>query len=103
MVVAGELGRLANDLVIEGHTDSRPFASGERYGNWELSADRANAARRVMEAHGLGPKQLRTVRGFADTQLHLPDQPMDPRNRRISIVVRSQAAASLENAVRTAH
>ena len=102
-VIAGELGKLANDIVVEGHTDSRPYSSGERYGNWELSSDRANAARRVMEGHGLGRKQLRTVRGFADTQLHFPTDPLDSRNRRISIVVRSQAAASLDNAVRSAH
>ena len=99
IVIAGELGKLTNDLVIEGHTDSRQYSSGELYGNWELSTDRANAARRVMEAHGLGRTQLRTVRGFADTQLHIPADPLDPRNRRISIVVRSQAVASLEQAV----
>jgi chemotaxis protein MotB len=94
-VIAGELGHLQNDVVIEGHTDSRPFSNGERYGNWELSADRANAARRVMEGHGLGARQVRAVRGFADTALHIKDS-LDPRNRRVSIVVRSQAAASLE-------
>src|SRR4029078_7198758 len=64
VVIAGELGRLANDVVVEGHTDSRPYSSGDRYGNWELSSDRANAARRVMEARGLRHQQLRTVRGF---------------------------------------
>jgi chemotaxis protein MotB len=99
-VIAGELGNLQNDVVIEGHTDSRPFSNGERYGNWELSADRANAARRVMEGHGLGAHQVRTVRGFADTALHIPN-PLDPRNRRVSIVVRSQAAATLEHAMQT--
>src|SRR4051812_40528719 len=63
-VIAHELGNLSNDVVVEGHTDSRPYSSGIGYGNWELSADRANAARRVMEGEGLRPKQLRTVRGF---------------------------------------
>src|SRR5580765_703312 len=53
-VIARELGRLANDVVLEGHTDSRAYSNGEHYGNWELSSDRANAARRVMESHGLG-------------------------------------------------
>jgi chemotaxis protein MotB len=99
-VIAGELGKLSNDVVLEGHTDSRKYSTGEGYGNWELSSDRANAARRVMVGHGLGPAQLRTVRGFADTQLHIAKDPLDPRNRRISIVVRSQAAASLENAAK---
>ena len=98
-VIAHELGELKNDVVIEGHTDSRPFSNGERYGNWELSSDRANSARRVMQGHGLAHDQLRTVRGFADTALHIPD-PLDPRNRRVSIVVRSQAAASLESAMK---
>jgi chemotaxis protein MotB len=103
VVIAAELGRLVNDVVIEGHTDSRQYSSGERYGNWELSTDRANAARRVMEGRGLHHQQLRTVRGFADTQLHVPKDSLDPRNRRISIVVRSQAAASLAEAVQATH
>jgi chemotaxis protein MotB len=101
-VIAVELGKLANDLVVEGHTDRRPYLHGITYGNWELSADRANAARRDMEAAGLRPGQVRTVRGFADTELHRKDDPLDPRNRRVSIVVRSQAAASLERAIHQA-
>jgi chemotaxis protein MotB len=98
-IIAGELGKLANDLAIEGHTDRRAYASGNRYGNWELSSDRANAARREMEFNGLKPGQVQTVRGFADTQLHLKDEPLDPRNRRVSIVVRSQEAVALESAL----
>jgi chemotaxis protein MotB len=74
--------------------------NGDRYGNWELSADRANAARRVMEAAGLRAGQLKTVRGFAHTDLRYPDNPLDPRNRRVSIVVRSRDVAALETAVR---
>ena len=99
-VIAREIGKLQNDVVIEGHTDSRQYANGERYGNWELSSDRANAARRVMLVEGLREGQLRTVRGFADNELRIPEQPLDPRNRRVSIVVRSQSAAQLEAAVR---
>jgi chemotaxis protein MotB len=98
-VIAEEIGKLSNDVVIEGHTDSRKYAAGATYGNWELSADRANAARRVMELKGVDPAQVRAVRGFADTQLHVANDPMDPRNRRVSIVVRSQASASLDQAV----
>ena len=75
-------------------------SNGERYGNWELSSDRANAARRVMLVEGLRGGQLRAVRGFADNDLRVPDQPLDPRNRRVSIVVRSQSAAQLESAIR---
>ena len=99
-VIAREIGTLQNDVVLEGHTDSRQYANGERYGNWELSSDRANAARRVMLVEGLRPGQLRAVRGFADNDLRVPDQPLDPRNRRVSIVVRSQSAAQLESAIR---
>ncbi|MGE0866499.1 MAG: flagellar motor protein MotB [Vicinamibacterales bacterium] len=98
-IIAGELGKLANDVVIEGHTDRRAYANGDRYGNWELSADRANAARREMERTGLKAGQVQTVRGFADTQLHVTKAPLDPRNRRVSIVVRSQAAVALEDAL----
>jgi chemotaxis protein MotB len=99
-VIAREIGKLKNDVVIEGHTDSRRYVNGDRYGNWELSSDRANAARRVMLVEGLHEGQLRTVRGFADNELRFPDQPLDPRNRRVSIVVRSSVAVQLEETVR---
>ncbi len=99
-IIGRELGTMTNDVVVEGHTDSRPFGAGNSYSNWELSADRANAARRVMEAVGLNPGQVQSVRGFAATQLRLPDEPMDSRNRRVSIVVRSQSQAQLERSLR---
>ncbi len=99
-IIGRELGTMTNDVVVEGHTDSRPFGVGHSYSNWELSADRANAARRVMEAVGLNPGQVQSVRGFAATQLRLPDEPMDSRNRRVSIVVRSQSQAQLEQSLR---
>jgi chemotaxis protein MotB len=99
-VIAAEVGKLPNDVVIEGHTDSRPYTTGERYGNWELSSERANAARRVMTDQGLRAGQIRAVRGFADTELRIPAQPLDPRNRRVSILVRSQSAADTEAAIR---
>lgn len=95
--IAGELGRLENDVVLEGHTDSRPYtATRGVYTNWELSADRANAARRVMEGSGLRPGQVKGVRGFADTRLRL-DDPFDARNRRVSIVVRNTSLPALED------
>jgi chemotaxis protein MotB len=99
-VIAKELSQLQNEVVVEGHTDSRSYNNGGAYTNWELSADRANAARRVMERAGLNVGQVRGVRGFADTQLRVPDAPLDPRNRRISIIVRSQAATRVEQALR---
>ncbi len=92
--IAGELGKIDNPLVIEGHTDSRPYSSSKTYTNWELSADRANAARRVMERSGVKPGQIRGVRGYADIQPRVVEQPADPRNRRVSIVVQNPDVAS---------
>jgi chemotaxis protein MotB len=86
--IGKELGTLPNKIAIEGHTDSRPYASTEGYSNWELSTDRANTARRVLERRGLRPGQIEAVRGYADTRLRAGTKPMDAGNRRISIVVR---------------
>ena len=69
------------------HTDSEPFSGSDQYTNWELSTERANAARRVMAQRGLRPSQLRGVRGYADTLPRVAADPSDPRNRRVSIVV----------------
>jgi chemotaxis protein MotB len=91
-MLAAELGKLPNSLSIEGHTDAKPFTSSASYGNFELSADRANAARRVMQANGLSPKQVTQVRGYADTRLRKPQAPEDPANRRISVIVHYTAS-----------
>lgn len=85
-LIARELGRLPNRVAIEGHTDSRPYG-GQGYTNWELSADRANAARRFMDGAGLRPGQVYTVRGFADRLLRNRQDPLDFQNRRVSIIV----------------
>jgi len=82
-----ELGRLPNQIFIEGHTDARPYSSSAGYGNWELSADRANAARRIMEDTGLQPAQLASIRGRADRQLRDTVDPYSARNRRVTIMV----------------
>jgi chemotaxis protein MotB len=87
-VIARELGKLPNRIALEGHTDSRLYSRGADYGNWELSTERANAARRAMERQ-LTPNQIDGVRGYADTKLHYAVDPLDARNRRISIVVRN--------------
>jgi chemotaxis protein MotB len=88
-VIAAELGKLSNRVAVEGHTDSAPYSvQGGQYTNWELSADRANAARRVLVGSGMQPSQVEAVRGYADTRLRTPDTPLDPSNRRISIIVR---------------
>ena len=86
-MLAGQLGQVPNRISIEGHTDAQPYASQEGYGNWELSTDRSNAARRVMETTGLRKGQVSQVRGYADQKLRVPDNPMDPSNRRISLIV----------------
>jgi len=86
-LLAGELGKLPNKISIEGHTDSKPYSGKRNYGNWELSTDRANSARRLMQQQGLGEKQIAQVRGFADQLLRKPDNPFDPSNRRISLIV----------------
>jgi chemotaxis protein MotB len=85
--LASELGKMPNHILIEGHTDAKPFASDGGYSNWELSADRANSARRLMQAHGIRPEQVGQVRGYADRQLRHPGDPTDAANRRISVIV----------------
>lgn len=87
IMLAKELGELPNKISIEGHTDSQPYAPSASYGNWELSADRANTARRVMQANGIRPDQVIQVRGFANQRLRKPEAPLDPCNRRISLIV----------------
>ena len=87
VTLAQELGKLPNKLSIEGHTDSKPYASSGNYSNWELSTDRANAARRLVQANGIRGDQIMQVRGFADQRLRKLDDPLDASNRRISIIV----------------
>jgi chemotaxis protein MotB len=73
-------------MAMEGHTDSKPYAAGN-YENWELSSDRANAARRTMQLYGIGADQVTQVRGFADQRLRKKEDPFDAANRRISLIV----------------
>jgi chemotaxis protein MotB len=90
-LLGNEIGILPNPVVIEGHSDARPFRGARPssgYGNWELSADRANAARRLLHQYGVRPQQVVEVRGFADQKLLYPEDPNDPRNRRVSLVVK---------------
>jgi chemotaxis protein MotB len=86
-MLASELGKLQNRLLMEGHTDARPFASPNGYSNWELSSDRANSARKLMQGAGLRQDQVAEVRGFADQRLRKPEDPNNASNRRVSIVV----------------
>lgn len=87
LLLAQQLGKLPNQLSIEGHTDSTPYSGSQEYSNWELSTDRANAARRIMQNEGLREKQVSQVRGYADQMLRKPEDPSDPSNRRISVIV----------------
>jgi len=86
-LLAQELAKLPNRISIEGHTDSKPYAGNTEYSNWELSADRANAARRLMQHDGLRESQVSQIRGYADQLLRKPSDPLDPSNRRISVIV----------------
>jgi chemotaxis protein MotB len=86
-MLAGQLKTLPNHLLLEGHTDAQPYASENGYTNWELSADRANAARRLLQQDGVGQQQISQVRGYADQLLRVKNDPLDPSNRRISLIV----------------
>jgi chemotaxis protein MotB len=83
-----ELGKLPNRLLIEGHSDATPYEESAAYTNWELSADRANAARRLMVGSGLMPSQVAQVRGYADQDLRNKTDPEDPSNRRVTVIVK---------------
>ena len=90
--LAGELGKLPNTVVIEGHSDAKPFSGDGSYSNWELSADRANSARKLMVSHGLHAEQVVQVRGFAERQLRHPENPDAASNRRVSVIVQYMGA-----------
>jgi chemotaxis protein MotB len=85
--ISPQLGEMKNRISIEGHTDSVPYSSTSTYTNWELSTDRANAARRLMQSSGVVQGQVAEVRGFADQMPRRPDAPNDPSNRRITLVI----------------
>lgn len=91
--IASELGKLPNYIVVEGHTDSKPYSGRKDYSNWELSADRANSARRLMESSGLFPGQIVGIRGNADKRPRFADAPEDSRNRRAVIIVLNEETA----------
>jgi chemotaxis protein MotB len=101
-LVAKEIGRLPNSIIIEGYTDARPYET-PNYSNWELSTDRANTARKILEENGVKKDQIIGVKGFADRNLKIPDKPFDFANRRVSILVevQKQAAPDRDQKVRT--
>lgn len=85
--LAKQLGEFPNRVLVEGHTDSKPYQDLSGYSNWELSSDRANVARKLMQEHGVRRNQIKEVRGFADQHLRNAKDPFDASNRRISVVV----------------
>ncbi len=85
-LMAPELDQLGNGIIIEGHTDAVPY-SRKNYTNWDLSSDRAQAARRELESAGYRASKVLEVRGYADRNLRVPDRPTDPRNRRTTLLL----------------
>ena len=81
------LDGVPNRISITGHTDAFAYGDGAAYSNWELSADRANAARRALLAGGYPEDKIAAVQGMGDTALFKPQAPLDAANRRIAIIV----------------
>ena len=90
--IGAEISELDNHVILEGHTDSRPFGAGSGMTNWELSSGRAHSARVILEKAGINPDRVFEVRGYADRQLYNPLDPEDSRNRRVSITLLSEEA-----------
>lgn len=85
-VIGDNIKALPNPVAVEGHTDSLAYR-GSTYGNWELSTERALTARKELEGLGMNPNRLTRVAGYADTSPLVKEDPEDPRNRRISIIL----------------
>jgi chemotaxis protein MotB len=98
-LLAGELKTLPNSLLIEGHTDATQYSTDANYSNWELSSDRANTARRLLQQGGVRADQVTQIRGYADQFLRVRDNPYDPSNRRISILVKNGSDGAAPPAV----
>ena len=94
-LVTAVVEKLPNRISVSGHTDDLPYRTTNGYTNWELSADRANAARRLLVGTGLGPDRVALVQGRAATEPLLPEDTGSPRNRRISIVLLREAETPL--------
>ena len=88
-LLGSELKTIPNSLLIEGHTDATPYSAENGYSNWDLSADRANSARRLLQQDGVRDHQVTQVRGYADMMLRVKNSPTDPSNRRISILIKN--------------
>jgi|SRR5690625_218795 len=99
--LSAPLNELPNRLLIAGHTDAKPYALGEReYSNWELSSDRANAARRELVAGGLAENKVKQISGLASSVHLVKEEPEAAVNRRISIIALSREAEERMDALR---
>lgn len=95
-IISAELIPLHNAVIVEGHTDAARYSSQAAYSNWELSADRANAARRILEENGFPATRVHEVRGMADTRPRVVNDPFAPQNRRITLVLPFSNAATAD-------
>jgi chemotaxis protein MotB len=95
-LLASQLKTMPNSLLIEGYTDATAYSSDNSYSNWDLSADRANSARRLMQQNGVRENQVTQVRGYADQMLRVKGNPTDPSNRRVSILVKNETELAPE-------
>ncbi len=93
LLMGPELDALDNGIVLEGHTDAMPYGRSG-YSNWELSTDRAHAARLALERSGYRGAKVLEVRGYSDRDLRIPDEPFDPRNRRITMLIPFRPAST---------
>ena len=88
--VGKTLAGMPNKVAIRGHTDSAKFANTDGRNNWSLSAERAEETRKIIEKKGIPDGRFAKIEGVADTAPYNPNDPKDPRNRRISITVMNQ-------------
>lgn len=87
---------MPNEISLRGHTDSSRYAKGAKYTNWELSSDRANSARRAMMESGITVERLNNVMGKADSEPLIEDNPLDARNRRLTIILLRESITNPE-------
>lgn len=92
LAMADTIKAVPNKISVSGHTDAKPYAGSGEYGNWELSANRANAARRALIAGGYPDPQVARVVGYASSSLFDRKNPLNPVNRRIDIIVLTKKA-----------
>ncbi|MDG9781128.1 flagellar motor protein MotB [Metapseudomonas otitidis] len=92
LIMAETIKAVPNKISVSGHTDAKPFAGNGEFGNWELSANRANAARRALVAGGYPDDHVARVVGYASSALFDRNDPLNPVNRRIDITVLTKRA-----------